>query len=99
MRPRLSDIDVQRELGTLPGWSRRGDALVKGYQFTSFPAGIAFVNRVADAAEVADHHPDIDIRYTRVAVSLSTHDSGGITRHDVDLARRIEELAREGEAK
>ena len=90
---RLSDIGIQRELGGLPGWSRRGDALTKTYRFVSFPAGITFVTRVADLAEAMDHHPDIDIRYTRLTFTLSTHDAGGITANDLKLAREIERLA------
>jgi 4a-hydroxytetrahydrobiopterin dehydratase len=87
---RLSDIAIQRELGRLPGWSRRGDALVKTFQFPAFRDGIAFVARVADAAEAADHHPDLDIRYTKVTCTLSTHSAGGITQQDLDLAQAIE---------
>ena len=89
---RLSDIDIQRELGRLPGWSRRGDALVKTYQFPTFRAGIDFVRRVADAADAADHHPDIDIRYTKITCTLSTHSAGGITAKDLALAADIERL-------
>ena len=87
---RLSDIAIQRELGRLPGWSRRGDALVKSYQLATFQAAIEFVNRVARAAEAADHHPDIDIRHTRVVCTLSTHSAGGITQMDLDMAGEIE---------
>jgi 4a-hydroxytetrahydrobiopterin dehydratase len=90
---RLSDIDIQRELGRLPGWSRRGDALVKTYQFPTFRAGIDFVNRVARAADAADHHPDLDIRYTKIVCTLSTHSAGGITAKDLALASQIESLA------
>jgi 4a-hydroxytetrahydrobiopterin dehydratase len=86
----LSDIEIQRALGTLNGWARRGDALVKTCQFATFPDAIAFVARVADVAEELGHHPDIDIRYTRVVFSLSTHDAGGITAKDFELARRID---------
>lgn len=86
----LSDIAIQRELGSLPGWSRRGDLLTRTYAFRTFPDAIAFVNRVADAAESANHHPDIDIRYSRVTLSLSTHDAGGITQSDLDLAKSID---------
>lgn len=91
----LSDITIQRELGSLPGWSRRGDALQKSYTFPTFPAAIAFVSRVAQAAEEAAHHPDLDIRYTKVLAALSTHSAGGITQKDLDLARRMDELAEE----
>jgi len=86
----LSDIAIQRELGSLGGWSRRGNAIVKTYQFKTFPEGISFVGRVAELAESANHHPDIDIRYTKITMSLSTHDSGGVTQNDLDLARAIE---------
>ena len=86
----LSDIAIQRELQTLSGWSRRGDVLTKLYQFRTFMDAIAFVNRVAESAEEANHHPDIDIRYSKVTLTLSTHDSGGITQADIDLARAID---------
>lgn len=86
----LSDIAIQRELGSLSGWARRGGAIVKTYQFRTFPDAIAFVGRVAKVAESAGHHPDIDIRYTKVVCSLSTHDSGGITQKDLDVARSID---------
>jgi 4a-hydroxytetrahydrobiopterin dehydratase len=86
----LSDIAIQRELQTLSGWSRRGDVLTKLYQFRTFMDAIAFVNRVAESAEEANHHPDIDIRYSKVTLTLSTHDSGGITQADIDLARAVD---------
>ncbi|HXG72523.1 MAG TPA: 4a-hydroxytetrahydrobiopterin dehydratase [Gemmatimonadaceae bacterium] len=89
---RLSDIAIQRELGSLPGWSRRGEVITKTFQFRNFMTGIDFIGSVAKAAEAANHHPDIDIRYTKVVLSLSTHDSGGITQKDLDLAKAIEKL-------
>ena len=95
MAERLSDIGIQRELGGLPGWSRRGDSLTKTYRFPSFPAGITFVTRVADVAESMDHHPDIDIRHTRLTFTLSSHDVGGVTSRDVRLALRIQAIAEE----
>ena len=90
MRQKLSDLEIHRALGGLAGWSRRGDALVKTYTFERFASGIAFVDRVARVADELDHHPDIDIRYTKVTMTLSTHDAGGITQNDLDLAQRIE---------
>ena len=93
MRHKLSDLEIQRELGTLPGWARRGDALTKTFSFATFLDAIAFVNRVAHAAEAMDHHPDLDVRYTKVVCTLSTHDAGGITPFDLRLAREIERLA------
>jgi 4a-hydroxytetrahydrobiopterin dehydratase len=87
----LSDIAIQRGLGQLhPGWTRKGDVLAKTFQFNTFPAGINFVVRVAQAAETAGHHPDIDIRYTKVTCTLTTHDSGGITQKDLDMANEID---------
>ena len=90
----LPDITIQRELGSLPGWSRRGAVLTKAYTLASFAAAIEMVRRVADAAEEADHHPDIDIRASKLQFTLSTHDAGGITQKDIELARTIERLAR-----
>ena len=91
--PKLSDVEIQRELGTLPGWARKGESLVKTFMFPAFMAGIGFVDRVAVAAEKMNHHPDLDIRYDRIAVTLSTHSAGGITALDVALAKEIERLA------
>lgn len=90
MADRLSDIAIQRELGNLQGWSRRGDVITKTFQFRNFMTGINFVTAVAKAADAADHHPDIDIRYTKVTCALSTHSAGGITQKDLDLAKQIE---------
>jgi len=90
MAERLSDIAIQRELGSLQGWGRRGDVITKTFQFRNFLSGIDFVSAIAKAAEAADHHPDIDIRYTKIICTLSTHSAGGITQKDLDLARQIE---------
>src|SRR2546423_13696156 len=87
MAERLSDIAIQRELGTLPGWSRRGDVVTKTFQFRNFLDGIDFVASIAKAAEAADHHPDIDIRYTKIVGTLSTHSAGGIPPDGVDMAK------------
>jgi 4a-hydroxytetrahydrobiopterin dehydratase len=92
MPARLSDLEIQRALGSLPGWSRRGEVLSKTFTWKTFGEGIAFVTRVARAADAADHHPDIDIRYTKVTCALTTHDAGGITAADLALAGTIETL-------
>jgi 4a-hydroxytetrahydrobiopterin dehydratase len=91
--PKLSDIEIQRELGTLTGWTRKGESLTKTFTFATFMAGIGFVDRVAVAAEKMDHHPDLDIRYTKIGVTLSTHSAGGITANDIALAREMDALA------
>lgn len=88
---RLSDIEIQRALGARTGWTRRGHAITRTFEFPTFPAAIAFVNRIADVAETMDHHPDVDIRYTKVTCTLSTHSAGGITAKDFKLAESIDE--------
>jgi len=93
MRTKLSDLEIQRALGRLAGWARRGDTLTKTYTFATFAEGISFVNRVAKAAAASNHHPDIDIRYTKITCILSTHDAGGVTEADLKLAEAIEKAA------
>jgi 4a-hydroxytetrahydrobiopterin dehydratase len=92
MRTKLSDAELTKALDSLPGWSREGGAIVKTYKFGKFADGIAFVGLVAREADAMDHHPDIDIRYTKIRVALSTHDAGGITGMDTKLAGKIEAL-------
>ena len=91
---KLTNDEVQAALGRLLGWAVRDGKLERSYSFSTFPDGIAFVNRVADLAEEAEHHPDFEIRYSTVTLRLSTHSEGGITQKDVDLARRIDGLLR-----
>jgi 4a-hydroxytetrahydrobiopterin dehydratase len=86
----LSDAQIDAALGGLPGWERDGDEIVKTYERPSFASAIAFVVRVGFLAEQANHHPDLDIRWRKVRVALTTHDAGGLTQHDVDLAIAIE---------
>ncbi len=93
--PRLSDPAVDDALASLPGWTREGDAIVKTFELPAFLEAIDFVNAVAQRAEAADHHPDLDIRYRKVRVALSTHSAGGITDKDVDLAGTIERIGSE----
>jgi 4a-hydroxytetrahydrobiopterin dehydratase len=89
----LSDAEIAEALAGLPGWVRDGDTIVKTYELESFPAVISLVREIAERAEAANHHPDLDIRYRRLRVALSTHDDGGITAKDVALATEIEGLA------
>jgi 4a-hydroxytetrahydrobiopterin dehydratase len=93
VRMGLSDDEVRAGLIDLPGWRREGDEIVRDYECPTFPEAIAFVTRIADLAEAADHHPDIDIRYSKLRVALTTHDAGGLTQKDLDLARAIETAA------
>jgi 4a-hydroxytetrahydrobiopterin dehydratase len=87
---RLDDDRVSERLAALPGWELQGDEIIKTFELPTFPEAIAFVTRVADRAEAANHHPDIDIRWRKVRLVLSTHDAGGLTDLDFDLATEIE---------
>ena len=89
----LSDADVQQALGRLPGWERSGDEIVKTFECASFPDAISFVVRIGFLAEQANHHPDLDVRWRNVKVALTTHDAGGLTQHDLDLATKIDGVA------
>ena len=91
-RSRLTEDQVSDRLMAVPHWSRAGDSIVRTVESPSFMDGIAFVHRVADIAEARDHHPDIDIRYTRVTLTLSTHDRGGLTALDFDVAEAVDAL-------
>ena len=86
----LTDRDI--EDAQLTDWTVVEKSLTRTVELASFPTAIEAVNRVADAAEEADHHPDIDIRWRTLTFTLSTHSAGGLTQKDVDLARRIDEL-------
>ena len=86
---KLTDPQLQVALDGLPKWKLQDGALRCEKSFIDFPAAIAFVNRVAEMAEAAGHHPDIDIRYNHVCLVLVTHDAGGITAKDVELATAI----------
>ena len=88
----LSDDEVDAAAATLNGWSRSDGALRRSVTFPSFLDGIEAVRRVAESAERADHHPDIDIRWRTVTFVLVTHSAGGITDQDVQMAREIDQL-------
>jgi 4a-hydroxytetrahydrobiopterin dehydratase len=90
---KLSDEAVQGKLADLSDWSVANDALVKTFSFDDFVQSMQFVNRLGIAAEAAQHHPDIDIRYSKVTVTLSTHDSGGITEKDFAIAQEADAVA------
>jgi 4a-hydroxytetrahydrobiopterin dehydratase len=90
--PRLDDTAIEEGLQRLPGWERRGDEIVKAFTRQDFAHAMVFVNEVAVAAEAAGHHPDIDIRWNKVTLTLSSHAEGGLTDRDFQLAARIQEL-------
>lgn len=92
---RLSEAEVSVRLQQIPGWTVLDQQLVCTYQFSDFVEAIAFVNRVVDPAEAAEHHPDLLISYNRVTVNLTTHDAGGLTELDFALAGAIAQLRSE----
>jgi 4a-hydroxytetrahydrobiopterin dehydratase len=77
-------------LSTLPQWARHGEIISRTFAFKDFPAAMKFVNAVAELAEQAQHHPDVDIRWNKVTLALTTHDAGGLTEKDFELARQID---------
>jgi 4a-hydroxytetrahydrobiopterin dehydratase len=89
----VSDSEIEAFVDGHPGWSRKGDAVIRVYEFGNFNESMGFVTRVALAAEKADHHPDIDIRWNKVTLTLSTHSEGGVTPKDLDLADLCDALA------
>jgi len=89
----LSEAEIAEALASLPGWSRGDNAIVAHYSFRDFNDALVFVNSVAQAAEQMNHHPDIDIRYNKVKMLLTSHDSGGVTRRDTRMAKMISEIA------
>lgn len=89
----LSGDEVKSRLSKLNGWQVESGQLVRTFQFKTFRDSLAFVNRVGEMAEHAGHHPDIDIRYNRVKLSLVTHDAGGLTAKDFDLAAQADKAA------
>jgi 4a-hydroxytetrahydrobiopterin dehydratase len=91
--PRLEENQIAPALATVPEWNRQGDAIARTFQFKDFPAAVKFVDAVAVAAEQAWHHPDIDIRWNKVTLVLTTHDAGGLTQKDFDLARQFDQLS------
>ncbi|MDL4776926.1 MULTISPECIES: 4a-hydroxytetrahydrobiopterin dehydratase [Thermomonosporaceae] len=91
----LDDAAVAGRLKELPDWSRAGAQISRTLKAPSFLDGIGLVSAVAEAAEAADHHPDIDVRWRTVTFTLSTHSAGGLTEKDFDLAARIDGLAAE----
>jgi len=87
---RLDDAGIAAALGRTPGWERAGAEIKRTYRFRDFLEALAFVNRVGELAERAGHHPDIDIRYNAVTLALTTHDAGGLSAKDFELARSID---------
>ncbi len=91
--PSLTAENIEARLRNLPGWRVEAGELVRTFQFADFRAALRFVNNVGELAEQAGHHPDIDIRYNRVRLALTTHDAGGLTDKDFELAAQAGKAA------
>ena len=90
---RLDDQQIEEKLSGLDGWERSGDAISKRYELDDFKGSVDFVNRLTPEAEDMNHHPDLDISWNKVTVTVTTHSEGGLTGNDFELARRIDSVA------
>jgi 4a-hydroxytetrahydrobiopterin dehydratase len=90
---KLTAANLQTALATVPEWKKTGGVIARTYAFKDFPAAMKFVNAVAKLAERAWHHPDIDIRWNKVTLALTTHDAGGLTEKDFELAQKFDALS------
>lgn len=96
----LSDAEIASRIGRLGGWKHEGNFITKTFEFGGFMDGVAFVDAIAEIAEKEEHHPDINVRYTTIRLSLQTHSEGGVTEWDIALAEKIEDfLSRERRAR
>ncbi len=89
----LNSEELARQVADLPGWRIAGQSLSRSYKFTDFPSAITAVDQIAVEAETMNHHPDIDIRWRNLLITLSTHSEGGITQLDIEFAHQIERIA------
>ncbi|HUK77616.1 MAG TPA: 4a-hydroxytetrahydrobiopterin dehydratase [Thermoleophilia bacterium] len=90
---KLNDQQRDAALERLDDWQAQGDAITRTFKLRDFARAIDFVNAVAEMAEEVQHHPDIDIRYNKVTITLTTHSAGGLTRNDIELAAGIDDIA------
>jgi 4a-hydroxytetrahydrobiopterin dehydratase len=88
----LTSAQIEAALRAVPHWSQQGQSIAQTFQFKDFAAAIAFVNKVATLADQAWHHPDIDVRWNKVTLTLSTHEAGGLTERDFSLAASIDAM-------
>jgi 4a-hydroxytetrahydrobiopterin dehydratase len=88
----LTGAQLLQAVHNLPGWNVNGNAIERVFEFSNFVEAMGFVNRIAEAAEAVNHHPDITINYNKVKLSLTSHDSGGVTQRDLRMAGKINEI-------
>ena len=91
---KLSDAEIRTELEKLPGWRKQGEAITKTFELPSFARAVEVVNAAAKHADSVDHHPDMLIQYRKLTFTLNTHDVGGVSEKDIELARAVDKLAK-----
>jgi 4a-hydroxytetrahydrobiopterin dehydratase len=91
---KLNAVQIKSALAKIPGWKKKAAVIAREFQFKDFPAAIKFLNATAKIAEKAQHHPDIDIRWNKVTLTLTTYDAGGLTEKDFALARQFDQISR-----
>ena len=89
---KLASDQIEAQLASLPEWTLSGESLQRTIGFDDFQAAMGFVNKVAEVAEEVQHHPDILVRYAKVSLTLTTHDAGGLTQRDFDMASTLERV-------
>ena len=87
---RLSDEEIEEGLSALAGWEREGEAIRREFELDDFKGSVDFVNRLTPEAEAMNHHPDLEISWNKVTVTISTHSEGGLTENDFELARKVD---------
>ena len=88
----LTQSEIDRQIKTVPQWQQEGQTITRTFEFKNFVEAIAFVDRLVEPAEAAGHHPDLAISYNKVTVSLTSHDAGGLTAKDFELAQTISQI-------
>ena len=91
--PRLGEEEIEARLGELEGWRREGEAIVKEFELDDFTGSVDFINRLTPVAEELNHHPDLQVSWNKVTVSITTHSEGGLTENDFELAKSVDPLA------
>ncbi len=89
----LSDSEIETRLAELPGWEREGEAIAKTFERGDFVGSVRFVGALVDPAEAMNHHPDVEISWSTVKVTISTHSEGGLTEADFELAAKVDAIA------
>ena len=92
----LDETEIEKRLAALPGWERRGEAISKTFQCGDFVGSARFVQSLVEPAEAMGHHPDLEISWDKVTVTISTHSEGGLTANDFELAGKVDVLGSSG---